>query len=476
MNYLKPELLAPVGDKEKLLFALEYGADAVYFGGENFSLRASAGNFSVAEIVEAVKLCRSYGKKAYLTLNIYPHDDDVAHMRTFLTELRLAAACLASNCPGTAPNGLPDAFIVADPGVLMLLKEVIPEVGMVGGSQIHLSTQASVTSAAAAKFWYDLGVRRLILARELSLNEIAQIRAQIPDGLELEAFVHGAVCMAYSGRCLLSNYLNGRDSNRGDCSQPCRWNYALSEAKRPGTYLPVEEDGRGSYIMSANDLCMIEHLGDLIRAGVTSFKIEGRMKSTYYVATVVRAYRGAIDAVWNSRSEGSAKDADLNTDTPIFDRVSTADPTDPIWIDELHKASHRTFSTGFFYGVPGTPDAYEKVTTSAHDIHGTEYIRGYEFLGIVSGYDVGTGLACVEQRGKFSVGDLIEIFGPQKEFSEFIVHELYDENMQPIPSAPHAQQILYLKTEKAVRPLDLLRKVKEDPSDIADKDSGEKQS
>ena len=416
------ELLAPAGDMEKLRFALAYGADAVYFGGGSFSLRAAASEFSADDTAKAVILCHKYGARAFLTLNIYPHDEDIEPLTQFLYSLHVDA--------------LPDAFIVSDPGVIYILKEVFPMIGSEDGPEIHLSTQANVTSAPAAKFWYEQGVRRLILARELSVGEIEKIRAAIPDDMELEAFVHGAICMSYSGRCLLSNYMNGRDANRGECSQPCRWNYALEEAKRPGEYMPIEEDGRGTYIMSANDLCMIEHIEELIRVGVSSFKIEGRMKSAYYVATIVRAYRWAIDAAQKGES------------------------FDPLWFAELEKASHREFSTGFYYGVPGK-DHNEKVTVAPRDHEGLEYIRGYEFLGVVTGYDEEKSLAMIEIRGKFSVGETIEIFGPGPGFEEVLVSGLCYEDMIPVQSVNRVMQTAYLKTIAPVCVGDMVRRAKE---------------
>jgi putative protease len=426
------ELLAPAGDAEKLRAGLLYGADAVYFGGGSFSLRAAAAHFSPLDTAEAVRLCHKHGAKAYLTLNIYPHDEDIEPLITFLRSLK-AAADIMKDHAGKAC--LPDAFIVSDPGVLLLLKDVLPQVGTSEGPEIHLSTQANVTSAPAAKFWYGQGVRRLILARELSLKEIAKIRDAIPDDMALEAFVHGAICMAYSGRCLLSNYLNGRDSNRGQCSQPCRWEYSLEEAKRPGEHFPIEEDERGTYLLSANDLCMIGHIPELVQAGISSFKIEGRMKSAYYVASIVRAYRWAIDA------------------------AQKGEPYDPLWFAELEKASHRRFSTGFFYGVPGR-DQIEEITEAPEHGEGMEYIRGYEFLGNVLDYDAEQSLARVEVRGKFSVGETVEIFGSSPGFAEITVDELYDEDRQPLDTAPSAMQIVYLKTPQPVQANDMLRRAK----------------
>ncbi|MDR1778494.1 MAG: U32 family peptidase [Clostridiales Family XIII bacterium] len=398
-----PELLAPAGDLSKLRYALAYGADAVYLGGPVGGLRAAAGNFTVSEIRQALELCRERGRKLYLTVNYYPHAEDIPLLADFL-------------CALDAADAVPDAFIVSDPGVLRRIYAQFPEAGFgKSGPAIHISTQASVTNADAALFWYEQGARRIILARELSLAEIREIRERVPADLELEAFIHGAVCMAYSGRCVLSNMLTGRDGNRGDCAQSCRWRYALVEEKRPGEYLPVEQDGYGTYILSSKDLNMLGRVADLTDAGVTTFKIEGRMKSEYYVATVTRAYRHVIDG----------------------------DPDLDFWEAELEKASHRDFFTGFFDGNPGI---------DGQDNAGLGYIRGYTYVGMVTGYLPAERLAAFEQRGKFSIGEPVEVFGPTREYLRFTVEALYDEEMNPVESVPHAQQKAYLKLPEGATP------------------------
>ena len=402
----KAELLAPAGDPEKLRIAVAYGADAVYFGGESFSLRAGAGNFRVEEIREAVAFARSHRVKSYLTLNIYPHEEDLQPLKDYLVELR----------------DIPlDGFIVSDPGVIRMVRRVFPD------APLHLSTQANVTNGESARFWYDMGVRRLVLARELSLEEIRRIREAVPDDMELEAFVHGAMCISYSGRCLLSNFMTGRDANRGACAHPCRYRYRLEEEKRPGRYWPVEEDDRGTYIFNSNDLCMLEHLPDLIDAGVTALKIEGRMKSIFYVAHVVRAYRQALDACL----EGL--------------------PADPAWMEEMAKASHRRFSTGFYYHPPGAED--QNYETS-------DYTRDYVFCGLVLDYDGESGTALVEQRNRMVLGDTIEFFGPAGEGEGFAqtLSDMRSEEGEPVTAAPHPQQILKIRVDRPVSRYWMLRK------------------
>lgn len=390
----KLELLAPAGDMEKLKTAVSYGADAVYFGGEMFSLRAGAGNLSVPEIEEAMDWMHERNAKGYMTVNIYPHNGDIRPLREYIARIRHIPV---------------DAFLVSDPGVMGLLREQIPD------AEIHLSTQANTTNYLTAAFWAAHGVKRIVAARELSLEELRVMRENLPEDTELEAFVHGAMCISYSGRCLLSNFMAGRDANRGACTHPCRWKYALVEEQRPGEYYPIEEDGRGSYIMNSRDLCMIDCIPDLADAGVYSLKIEGRMKSMYYVATVVSAYRAAIDAY-------------------------IADPEgysfDPAWYDELCKASHREFTHGFYYNKPTDRD--QNYLTS-------EYIRDYSFVGLVRDTDEKTGLTTVEQRNKFSVGDTVEIFGPRVPFREEKIEEMYNEEGEAIESAPHPQQILKIR-------------------------------
>lgn len=404
----KIELLAPAGDLEKLKIAILYGADAVYFGGEAFSLRAGAGNLTIEEMREGIDFAHEKGRRCYLTLNIYAHNEDIAPLKAYLEEIRSLKI---------------DAFLVSDPGVMSLLKEIIPE------AEIHLSTQANMTNYVTARFWYDLGVRRLVLARELSLEEIRKIRTEIPEEMELESFVHGAMCISYSGRCLLSNYMTGRDANRGACAHPCRYRYALMEEQRPGEYFPVEEDERGTYIMNSKDLCMIRHIPDLVQAGIGSAKIEGRMKSIYYVATIVHAYRQAIDAFY-------------------------ADPEGYVfreeWMQELEKASHRAFTTGFYYG---------KAVGDSQNYETSKYIKDYSFVGLVTGYDPATGLAEVEQRNKMVLGEKIELFGPNMDGFSQVLTEMYDaETGVPLEAAPHPQQKLKIRVEQKVSPFCMLRK------------------
>ncbi|MBQ8151960.1 MAG: U32 family peptidase [Firmicutes bacterium] len=405
------ELLAPAGDLEKLKIAIEYGADAVYFGGEMFSLRAGAGNLSIPEIEEGVAFAHSHGAKAHMALNIFAHNEDIDPLKDYLGRIKHIPI---------------DAFIVSDPGVITILKEVIPE------AELHISTQANMTNYVTAGFWHSLGVKRLVLARELTLSEIRQIRENIPDTMELEAFVHGAMCISYSGRCLLSNYMIDRDANRGMCAHPCRWKYKLVEEKRPGEYYPVEEDTRGTYIMNSKDLCMLEHLPDLIDAGVCSAKIEGRMKSVFYVAPVVSAYRTAIDAYYE------------DPENYVFKRA---------WYENMLKASHREFTTGFYYDKPTNED--QNYQTSA-------YTREYSFIGKVLSYDEESGMATVEQRNKMNVGDEIEVFGPGTDFFSQKLDVLLDEEYEPIESAPHPQQILHIKMAHPVDKDFILRKRKEE--------------
>ena len=405
----KIELLAPAGDLEKLKIAVEYGADAVYFGGEMFSLRAGAGNLTIPEIEEGVEYAHSKGAKCHMAMNIFAHNEDIEPLRRYLESIRHIPI---------------DAFIVSDPGVITVLKDVIPD------AELHISTQANMTNYVTANFWYNMGVKRLVLARELTLGEIREIRQRIPENMDLESFVHGAMCISYSGRCLLSNYMIDRDANRGMCAHPCRWKYKLVEEKRPGEYYPVEEDNRGTYIINSKDLCMLEHLPDLIDAGVSSFKIEGRMKSVFYVATVVSAYRKAIDSYM-------------------------ADPEnysfDYSWYNEMLKASHREFTTGFYYDKPTNED--QNYQTSA-------YTREYSFTGKVLSYDTDSSIAVVEQRNKMSLGDTIEVFGPDIDYFEQKLTVLLDEDDNPIESAPHPQQILHIKMNKPVKPNYILRKKK----------------
>lgn len=407
----KIELLAPAGDLEKLKIAVIYGADAVYFGGESFSLRAGAGNLSIDEMKEGIEFAHERNVRCYMALNIFPHNEDIEPLTEYLE-------CIKN-------IGI-DAFIVSDPGVITLLKEIIPD------AELHLSTQANMTNYKTANFWYAMGVTRIVLARELSFEEIKEVRKNTPPEMEYEAFVHGAMCISYSGRCLLSNFMIERDANRGLCAHPCRWKYALVEEQRPGQYYPIEEDDRGTYILNSRDLCMIEHIPELIESGLASLKIEGRMKSIFYVATVISAYRKAIDAYY-------------------------ADPEhyeyDPKWLEEIKKVSHREFTTGFYFDRPTNKD--QNYRTSA-------YTRDFLFTGLVRSYDPETGYAIVEQRNKMSIGDEIEIFGPGTDFFAQTLTEMYDEEGNPVDSAPHPQQILKIKVEQPVAENFMFRRRKDE--------------
>lgn len=401
----KPELLAPAGDLEKLKIAVLYGADAVYIGGERFSLRAKAKNFNMDEMKEGIDFAHSYNCKVYVTANIIAHNEDFEGMGEYFKQLEQIGA---------------DAILIADPGVFQVAKEYVPNM------QIHLSTQANNTNYKSANFWYSLGVKRIVLARELSLKEIKQIRQNINDEMEIETFVHGAMCISYSGRCLLSNYMTSRDANRGECSHPCRWKYYLVEEKRPNEYMPVIEDEKGTYIYNSKDLCMINHIPDLIDAGVESFKLEGRMKTVFYVGTIVKAYRQAIDDYFNNPQIYQSK----------LD----------YYIQEVSKASHREYTTGFYYGKPS---GNEQIYTN------NSYIRTYEFIGIVLDYDKETKIATIEQRNKFSVREQIEIMQPNGYFKQTIT-EMYNEDGNKIESAPHPKQIVKIKLENCANKFDIL--------------------
>jgi putative protease len=406
------ELLAPAGNLEKLKMAVIYGADAVYFAGQRFGLRAGAGNFTLEEMEEGVNFAHSRGAKAYLTVNIIPHNTHLEGLDSFIKKV--------------SETGI-DAIILSDPGVFSIVRETLPNM------EIHISTQANNVNFASALFWYRLGAKRIILARELSLNEIKEIRNRTPETLELEAFVHGAMCISYSGRCLLSNYMAGRDSNLGDCAHPCRWKYYLMEEKRPGQYYPVFEDERGTFIFNSKDLCMIEHIPELVESGLSSLKIEGRMKSSYYVATVVKAYRDAIDA-WYSNPESYDKDKGK-------------------WLNEVCKASHREFTTGFYFGKPTEKgQIYDRST----------YIRDYDFVGLVLGYDENAGIATVEQRNRMFAGDTVEVVGPGRDYFVQTIEWMRDDEGNTIEVAPHPQQIVTMPMKKPVKPFDMLRKPQED--------------
>ena len=395
----KPELLAPAGDFERLRMAVAYGADAVYLAGGDFGMRAFAGNFDPDELRQAVELCHTNGVKVHVTCNILPRNEDVARIPEFLEYL---------NDVGV------DAAIVADLGVFRLAQKYAPRV------QLHMSTQAGIANYESARMWHDLGASRVILARELSLDEVRELRAKVPAELEVETFVHGAMCVSYSGRCVLSNYMTGRDAQRGACAQPCRYKYALMEEKRPGEYFPVEEDSKGAYIFSSRDMCMIDHVGELMEIGVDSLKIEGRAKSAYYAACVTNAYRHAIDAAVAGES--------LN----------------PIWRSEVEKVSHRHYSTGFFYGQPGeyTEDG--------------RYIRQWQVIAQVESCD-DDGNAVLSLRNKFAKGDRVELVAPGLEPIAFEVPMMEDMDGLALEEPKNPQMRFRMKLPVTVKPLALLR-------------------
>ena len=401
----KPELLAPAGNMEKLKMALLYGADAVYLGGKAFGLRAFGGNFSHEELKEAIEFAHGLGKKVYVTVNIFPHNDDIGRLPEYLQFLNRIQA---------------DAVLAADLGVAAMAKQYAPDV------ELHISTQANNTNWAAVNAWAELGAKRVVLAREMSLAEVREIREKC--SVELEMFVHGAMCISYSGRCLMSNYLTGRDANRGSCAQPCRWNYALVEEKRPGQYFPVLEDERGTYIFNSKDMCLLPYLPDVIASGVDSLKIEGRMKSVHYAASVVKAYREAIDSYCEAPDRFTVRQS---------------------WLEELDKVSHRAYTTGFYYGRP----------TDKDQIYGTSsYTQTSDFVGLVLDYDSATGFAVVEQRNNMKLGQELEIFQPKLPGCRQILQEMYNDKGEAIDVAPHPQQRVKIRMEHPVEPYAILRR------------------
>lgn len=402
----KPELLAPAGSLEKLKIAFQYGADAVYFGGKAFSLRAGAQNFSFEEIKEGAEFAHKLGKKLYCTINVMPRSNELDKLKDFLKELEDAKV---------------DAVLVSDLGVFSLVKEH-------SNLPIHISTQANTVNYAACNMWHSMGAERVVLGRECSLEEIKRIRANIPADLELEVFVHGAMCISYSGRCLLSNYMAGRDSNRGACAQSCRWKYSLVEEKRDGEYYPIEEDEIGTYIMNSKDLCMIEYIPELMTAGISSLKIEGRNKSEYYVAIVVNAYRKAIDLYFEDPE---------NYKLPEVLR------------EEMFKVSHRVYHTGFFFNEPNEE-------SMIYDTN--NHVREYDVVAIVQSYDKETGIATCRQRNKFVKGDKIEILSPSKFNNEFVAEEIYNEKGEAIDSCPHPGMIFKIKVPVELEENSFLRK------------------
>ena len=400
------ELLVPASSLEVLKTAVIFGADAVYIGGEAFGLRANAKNFTKQDMIEGIAFAHERGVKVYVTANILAHNGDLEGARAYFTELKEVK---------------PDALIISDPGMFMIAKEVCPEI------EIHISTQANNCNYQTYLFCHQLGAQRVVSARELSLQEIREIRDNIPEDLEIESFIHGAMCISYSGRCLLSNYFTGRDANQGACTHPCRWKYAVVEEKRPGEYLPVYENERGTYIFNSKDLCMIEHIPAICEAGIDSLKIEGRMKTALYVATVARTYRKALDDYYESEEKYRA-----NME----------------WYkSEIGKCTYRQFTTGFFFGKP---------TNETQIYDSNTYVNEYIYLGIIEEVRE-DGLVRIEQRNKFCVGDTIEIMKPNGDNVLVNVEGMYDADMNPVESCPHSKQLIYLKLSQTPDQYDLLR-------------------
>ena len=397
----RPELLAPAGDMECLCAALDFGADAVYLAGQMFGMRTAPSNFTREELQTAVALAHVRGVRVYITCNTVPRNKEIDLLPDYLAFLQAAGV---------------DALIVTDLGVIDLSKRYAPKV------ELHVSTQAGITNYAAANAFYQLGAKRVVLARETTMEEIAEIRAKTPKDLEIEAFVHGAMCMSFSGRCLLSNYMAGRDANRGACAQPCRWKYALVEEKRPGQYMPIYQEGEGSYILNSKDMCMVRHLPELLRAGVTSLKIEGRAKSSYYVAVTTNAYRWALDEL------------EQHPDTPVS----------PWIVEELDKISHRPYSTGFYLG--GEP--------GQETVQGG-YVRNYEVIAVCEDYH--DGIAILSQRNRFFRGETADVLEVGEQPFDLPLDELFDQDGQPIESAPHATMTVLLKTERPLKRGAILR-------------------
>ncbi|MDE6365423.1 MAG: U32 family peptidase [Lachnospiraceae bacterium] len=402
----KPELLVPASSLEVLKTAVIFGADAVYIGGEAFGLRAKAKNFSAEEMAEGIRFAHEHDVKVYVTANILAHNDDLEGAQTYFAELR---------------DMKPDALIISDPGMFLTAKEVCPEI------EIHISTQANNTNYKTYQFWWQQGAKRVVSARELSLAEIRQIRDKIPEEMEIESFIHGAMCISYSGRCLLSNYFTGRDANQGACTHPCRWKYAVVEETRPGEYLPVYENERGTYIFNSKDLCMIEYIPEIVGAGIDSLKIEGRMKTALYVACVARTYRKAIDDFFESEA--------LYRGNMEWYRA------------EIAKCTYRQFTTGFYFGKP---DEHTQIYDS------NTYVNEYVYLGIVASVDE-HGYAKFEQKNKFCVGDMIELMKPDGRNIRTKVLAMYNEERLPMESCPHSRQILYVILADKPEAYDLMR-------------------
>ena len=402
----KPELLVPASSLEVLKTAVRYGADAVYIGGEVFGLRAKAKNFSLEEMKEGVEFAHRYNVKVYVTANILAHNSDIEPVKAYFNDLKKVK---------------PDALIIADPAIFTIAKEMLPDM------ELHISTQANNTNYGTYNFWHSLGAKRVVSARELSISEIKDIRNHIPDDLEIETFVHGAMCISYSGRCLLSSFMAGRDANKGACTHPCRWKYAVMEENRPGQYMPIEENERGTYIFNSKDLCMIEHIPELINAGIDSFKIEGRMKTALYVATVARTYRMAIDDYLED-----PKKYEMNL---------------PKYRTFISQCTYRQYTTGFFFGKPDE-------TTQIYDCN--VYERDYVYLGI-SGEPLEDGSFVIEQKNKFCVGDKIEIMKADGRDIEANVISITDQDGVAMESCPHPKQIITIKLDQVPEAGDILR-------------------
>lgn len=406
MRNRRPELLIPASSLEVLKTAVIFGADAVYIGGEAFGLRAKAKNFSAEDMKEGIAFAHEHGVRVHVTVNILAHNDDLEGVRDYLSELNEIE---------------PDALIIADPAIFEMAKEICPEI------ERHISTQANNTNYGTYNFWWKQGAKRVVSARELSLKEIKEIREHIPEEMEIESFIHGAMCISYSGRCLLSNYFTGRDANQGACTHPCRWKYAVVEETRPGEYMPVYENERGTYIFNSKDLCMIEHIPEMIDAGIDSFKIEGRMKTALYVATVARTYRKAIDDYLEDPKK-------YKTNMPWY-------------LDQISNCTYRQFTTGFYFGKPSEESQIYDSNT---------YIKEYTYLGIVGGEK--DGFYRIEQRNKFSVGEVIEIMKPDGRNLEVTVGKILDEEGNEQESAPHPKQVLYIDLEGKAEIYDILRR------------------
>ncbi len=405
----KPELLIPAGNLETLKTAVIYGADAIYIGGDLYGLRAKAKNFSMDEMKQGIAFAHSYGKKVYITANITAHNQDLGGIRSYFKDLRAFG------------KDRPDALIISDPGVFSIAQEEIPE------AELHISTQANNTNYESYRFWHKLGASRVVSARELTLEELIELRSKIPAEMEIETFVHGAMCIAYSGRCLLSNYFTGRDANLGACTHSCRWKYHIVEEKRPGEYLPIEENERGTYIFNSKDLCMIEYIPELVKAGINSLKVEGRMKTALYVATVARTYRRAIDEFFADPAIYEANKGD--------------------YMKEIRKGVNRQFTTGFFFGKPTHED-------QIYD-HNT-YEKAYTYLGTISGEK--NGLYELEQKNKFSVGESVEIIKPSGDTIEVVVIKIEDAQGNAMESCPHPQQMIYVDFGVKLDVYDIIRR------------------